>query len=124
MRGISVKIPRSRRGWSVLAITLVATLVVVRMLDQPLALESYRLVDPQSVVVTGYGTTSAWTRVTGLAESETTVTISVNSFEITGFLPHTDAADRIEIEVRLDAPLGSRDVVDGSTGMSIPESAT
>ncbi len=121
---MSVKIPRSRRRWFVLAIAVVATLVAVRLLDQPLALESYRLADPQTVVVTGYGTTSAWTRVTGIAESEATVTISVNSFEITGFLPHTNAADRIEIEVRLNAPLGSRDVVDGSTGLSIPESAT
>ena len=119
-----MKIPRSRRRWFVLAIGVVATLLVVRLLDQPLALQSYRLVDPQTVVVTGYGTTSAWTRVTGVVETEATVTISVNSFEITGFLPHTDAADRIEIDVRLNAPLGSRDVVDGSTGLSIPESAT
>ena len=117
-------IPRSRRRWFVLAIAVVATLVAVRLLDQPLALESYRLADPQTVVVTGYGTTSAWTRVTGIAEGEAAVTISVNSFEITGFLPHTNAADRIEIEVRLNAPLGSRDVVDGSTGLSIPENAT
>ena len=119
-----MKIPRLRRRWVVLSIAVVATLVVVRLLDQPLALESYRLVDPQTVVVAGYGTTSAWTHVTGIAESEATVTISVNSFEITGFLPHTDEADRIEIEVRLTAPLGSRAVIDGSTGLSVPESAT
>ena len=119
-----MKIPRLRRRWFVLAIAVVATLVAVRLLDQPLAIESYRLVDQQTVVVTGYGTKLAWTHVTNVVESEATVTISANSFEITGFLPHTNEADRIEIEVRLSAPLGSRHVVDGSTGMSIPESAT
>lgn len=119
-----MKVPRLRRRWVVIAIAVVATLVAVRLLDQPFALESYRLVDPQTVVVTGYGTKSAWTHVTGVVESEAAVTISVNSFEITGFLPHTNEADRIEIEVRLNASLGSRDVVDGSTGLPVPESET
>ena len=119
-----LKIPRLRRRWVVILGVVVVVLATLRLLDQPLALESYRLADPQTVVVTGYGTTSAWTHVTGIAESEATVTISVNSFEITGFLPHTNEADRIEIEVRLNAPLGGRDVLDGSTGLSIPESAT
>ncbi len=117
-------IPRLRRRWVAFAIVVVVMLATLRLLDQPLALESYRLVDPQTVVVTGYGTKAAWTHVTGLAEGEATVTISVNSFEIIGFLPHTNEADRIEVEVRLSAPLGSRDIVDGSTGLSIPEGAT
>jgi hypothetical protein len=107
----------------VAAVVVLIGLGVVRLLDQPLELASYRAVDAQTVDVVGFGARTAWTHVTGLTESDTTVTISVNSFTFEPF-PHTDAAYRIETLVRLAAPLGNRVVVDGSTGQRIPESAT
>ena len=117
-----MRIPGSRRRWVVLAVVVLLALGTVRLLDQPLALESYRVVDPETLEVVGYGAKTAWTHVTGVTETDTTVTISVNSLYFTAFLPHTDAADRIEVQVRLTAPLGSRAVVDGSTGLTIPPS--
>jgi acyl dehydratase len=114
-----MKIPRVRRRWVVLAILVVVVVATIRLLDQPLALQSYRAVEPQSVVVSGYGTKSAWIRVTGLTETEAAVTVGVNSLEFLGFLPHSDAADLIEVEVQLSAPLGGRAVIDANTGLPL-----
>ena len=96
----------------------------IRLLDQPLTLVSYRVVDPQTLIVSGFGTTRAWTHLTGVAETETTITINVNSLEYTGFLPHSDAADQIDIKVGLNAVIGSRQVIDGSTGQPTPTFVT
>jgi hypothetical protein len=103
----------------VLAIVVVLVVVTIRLLDQPLALQSYRAVEPQSVVVSGYGTKSAWIRVTGVSETEASVTVGVNSLEFLGFLPHSDTADLIEVEVPLAAPLGGRAVIDAGTGLPL-----
>ena len=78
-------ISRPRRRWVVLAIMVLAALGTLRLLDQPLMLESYRTVEPQSVVVLGHGAKDPWTHVTGVTETDSTVTISVNSLELTGF---------------------------------------
>jgi len=118
-----VKIPRVRRRWVVLAVLVVVALATFRLLDQPLALLSYRVADPRTVVVTGHGAQSAWNHVTGVTETDATVTISVSSLEFLGFLPHTDAAYTIEVEVRLGAPVAGRTVIDGSTGFPISAEA-
>lgn len=118
-----MKILRRRRRWVALVIVVLVVVATIRLLDQPLALESYRMSDPQTLEVVGYGAKTAWTRVTDVSETETTVTISVNSFEVTGFLPHSDAADRIVVDVRLTTPLGTRTVIDGSTGLPLAETS-
>lgn len=118
-----MRIPRVRRRWAVLIAIALLALGTFRLLDQPLELASYRSVDPRTLVVVGFGAQRAWTRITGLTETDAAVTITVNSFVFQPF-PGTSAAYRIETEVRLSAPLGSRVVIDGSTGQRTPESAT
>jgi len=99
-----MKIPRLRRRWVVLLIVVVVAFGTFRLHDQPVALESYRMVDPQTLDVVGYVSHTAWTHVTGVTETDTTVTITVNSF-VANALPTTAEAVRIEIDVRLSAPL-------------------
>jgi hypothetical protein len=109
---------RLRRRWVVLAIVVVAILATLRLLIQPLALESYRLVDPQTLDVLGHGTRSPLTQIAGVTETAATVTISVNVFTFEP-LPHTDAGYPIEVPIQLVMPLGTREVIDGSTGQPI-----
>ena len=112
-------IPRPCRRWVVLAFVALIALGTLRLLDQPLALESYRVVEPQTLVVTGHGAKNAWTHVTSVTETDATVVISVNSLELTGFLPQTGEGHPIDVEVHVGAPLGSRAIVDGSTGLPL-----
>lgn len=59
--------------------------------------------------------------MTGVAETDATVTISVSSLEFLGFLPQTGAAYPIDVEVHLSAPLGGGAVIDGSTSLPLAE---
>jgi hypothetical protein len=113
-----MKVPRLRRRWVVLVILVLVALGAFRLLDQPVALESYRVVDLQTLDVVGYVSHTAWTHVTGVTETDATVTITVNSFVFNPF-PTTAEALRIEVPVHLSAPLGIRAVIDGSTGLPI-----
>jgi hypothetical protein len=104
----------------VLGLVVVLALGALRLLYQPVTLESYRMLDPQTLVVVGYGSPGAWTNVSNVTETESTVTVSVSAFTFRPF-PGTDLAARLEIQVRLSAPLGGRTVIDGSTGQDVPE---
>lgn len=110
---------RARRRWMVLGIIVVLALVAFRLLDQPLALQSYRLLDPQTLAVEGLGAPRASTHVTGVTETAETVTITVNAFTLE-LGPVTSSAGRLYATVYLVEPLGSRTVIDGSTGQPIP----
>ena len=68
-----------------------------------------------------YGAHIQWTHFTGLTETDSTVTITVNSFVFEPFAV-TEEADAIYILVHLAAPLGSRTVIDGSIGQPMAES--
>ena len=115
-----MKMPRVRRRWIVLGVIVVLALGALRLLYQPLALESYRVIDQQTLVVIGYGAPGAWTNVSEVTETPTTVTVSVNAFTFRP-LPGTAVAARLEMQVQLRTPLGDRTVVDGSTGQIVPE---
>jgi hypothetical protein len=120
--GAQMKIPKVRRRWVALAVVIVVLLATLRLLYQPLTLESYRTLDPQTLLVVGYGAPDAWTRVSDLSETLSTVTVSVDKFTFQ-FLPGTTLGAPIEVEVRLDAPLAGRTVIDGSTGQEVPPQA-
>jgi hypothetical protein len=111
-------IPPVRRRWKVLAIVAVLVLVAVRLLDSPLRLDHYRLVDPQTLDVVGYGAPGAWTHMTSLVEGST-VTISVNVFT---FVPGPSSSTNapLDVTVHLSAPLDGRAVIDGNTGQPVP----
>ena len=114
-----MRIPRVRRRWVVLAVILVVVLGAMRLLYQPVTLESYRTVDPQTLVVVGYISPGAWTNAS-VSETPSTATISVNAFTFRPF-PGTGLAARLEVQVRLGAPLAGRTVIDGATGQEIPK---
>jgi hypothetical protein len=113
---------RLRRRW--VAVGLVVVLVVLvfvgyRLLDSATRIDYYRPLDDRSVAV---GTTSgpgAWTRVTSVTETATTVTITVSSLFIQ-LGPGTAEGVAYESVARLQDPLGSRTVLDGSSGLPVP----
>jgi hypothetical protein len=110
--------PRVRRRWLALGLVVVLVLVSLRLLYQPVTLRSYRELDPQTLVVAGIGAPGAWTHLDGVQETQSTVTISVSAFTLE-LGPHTDAGNLLEVQVHLTAPLGGREVVDGSTGQPL-----
>jgi hypothetical protein len=114
-----MKVPKVRRRWVALAVLVVLLLATLRLLYQSLTLESYRTLDPQTLVVVGYGAPGAWTRVSNVSETESTVTVNVDKFTFQP-LPGTDLGAPIEVEVHLDADLAGRAVIDGSTGQEVP----
>lgn len=117
-----MKVPKVRRRWVALAVVIVLLLATLRLLYQPLTLESYRTVDPQTLIVVGYGASGAWTRVSDVSETQSMVTVSVDKFTFQPG-PGTAFAATIEVEVRLDATLAGRTVIDGSTGQEVPPQA-
>jgi hypothetical protein len=117
-----MKVPKVRRRWVALAVVIVFLLATLRLLYQPLTLESYLTLDPQTILVVGYGAPDAWTRVSDVSETQSTVTVSVDKFTFQP-LPGTTIGAPIEVEVRLDAPLAGRTVIDGSTGQEVPPQA-
>lgn len=116
----AMTMPRVGRRWVALVVVVLIAVGAFRLLDQPLALDSYRIVDPQTLDVLAYGARIQWTHITGLTETDSAVTITVNSFV---FEPGavTEEADAIHILVHLGALLGSRAVIDGGTGQPIAE---
>ncbi len=112
-------VPKVRRRWVVLAGVIVVLFVTLQLLIRPLTLESYRTLDPQTLVVLGYGGRDAWTRVSDLSETQSTVTVSVDKFWVQ-LGPGTAAAYPLGVVVRLEAPLAGRTVIDGSTGQVVP----
>ncbi|MGH2467850.1 MAG: hypothetical protein ACRDGL_09005 [Candidatus Limnocylindrales bacterium] len=78
-----MRIPHVGRGWVALILVIAIILVSVRLLDSSLRLDSYRLLDPQTLLVEGDGARGAWVHVTDVVEGTSTVTISVNVFTFT-----------------------------------------
>ena len=111
-----------RRRWRrfVVVIGLIVVLVVLsfRALDHPSTIEYYRVVDDRTLSVGTAEGHNAWTRVTALDETPTTVTITVSSF-LLQIGAHTADALLVETEVKLHDPIGTRSVIDGSNGMPV-----
>ena len=104
-----------------MAIVLLLVLdATIHNLDSAQSIVYYRLVGDRTLVVatvTGHG---AWTRVTGLSETPSTVTITVSSF-IVQIGAGTAEGVPVESTVTLHEPLGGRTVVDGSSGEPVRE---
>ncbi len=118
-----MKLPKVRRRWVVLGVVLVLVFATLRLLFQPLTLESYRVLDPQTLVVLGHGAPGAWTSVSSVSETESTVTISVDKFTFQLPVPGTTIGAPLELGVQLEAPLAGRTVIDGGTGQEVPPRA-
>jgi hypothetical protein len=110
--------PKVRRRWIVMAVIVVLAFTAYRMLDARSTIDYYRAVDPQTLMVGTTEGAGAWTRVTSVVETPSTVTITVTSFWFQ-LGPSTEMAYFAESVARLQQPLGSRTVIDGTTGMPV-----
>ena len=101
-----------------MAVVLVLVVTAVRLLDSASWIYSYRVVDDKTLVVGTITGPGAWTRVTSVTETPSTVTITVNSFLIQ-LGPRTGVGIAVESVATLHDPIGSRTVVDGSSGLPV-----
>jgi hypothetical protein len=110
--------PRLWRRWIAVAVVLVLVVMAIRALDSASWIQYYRVVDDQTLVV---GTTEgpgAWTRVTNITETPSTVTITVSSLLIR-LGPGTAVGIPVESVAKLHDPIGNRTVLDGSSGLPV-----
>ena len=114
-----MRLPRLRRRWIAVAVALVVLVAAVRLLDGASWIDYYRVVDDQTLVVGTVTGRGAWTRVTNVTETPATVTIIVSSFLIQ-FGPGTAVGVPVEFFAMLHDPIGSRTVIDGSSGLPVP----
>lgn len=80
-------------------------------------IDYYRVVDQQIVVIGTITGAGAWTRVTGVTETPSTVTITVSS--LLAPLPGSAAGNGLEFVLKLREPIAGRAVVDGSSGLRV-----
>jgi hypothetical protein len=118
LRGVTVKRPKSRRLWVVLAV-LVGLLVVGRWMDRAQPIQSFRVIDDRTIAVEVDSSSPKWTRVTGVTETSDQVIVGVGSFIFPWPQMGTDVGKSEELLVTLSQPLGSRSVVDAHTGDTI-----
>jgi hypothetical protein len=97
------------------AVVLVLAVAAVRLLDSGSAIFYYRVIDDRTLVVGTIEGTHAWTRVTSVTETPSTVTITVSSLRIQLFAG-TAVGIPVETVVNLREPLADRIVVDGTSG--------
>jgi|SRR5450759_840651 len=75
-----MRLPRLRRRRVALAIVVVLVALSVRALDSTLSIDSYRVVDDRTLAVRIGEGPGAWTRITNIAETPSTVSVTVSSF--------------------------------------------
>ncbi|MGH2967143.1 MAG: hypothetical protein ACRDMH_17430 [Solirubrobacterales bacterium] len=113
-----MRVPRLRRRWIAVGVVLVLVVTAVRLLDSACWIYYYRVVDDRSLVVGTVEGPGALTRVTSVIETPSTVTITVSSF-----LVRLGAGTAVGIPVqsvaKLHDPIGSRTVLDGSSGLPV-----
>lgn len=112
-----MKIPNVRRRWIVLAIVVALIFPASRMLDARSLILYYRVVDPQTLMKATTEGAGAWTWVTSVVETPSTVTVTVTSFWVQ-IGASTQMAYFVESVAHLQQPLAGRTVIDGSTGLS------
>jgi hypothetical protein len=116
-----VRVSGLRRLWAVVAvIAIVAVLVFTAYsaFDRPSWIDYYRVVDEQTLLmgtISGPGATVRVTNVTG-TPSTVTITVSTFLFEVG---PQAGVGYRYESVAKLHDPLGTRTVIDGSSGLPV-----
>lgn len=114
-----MSMPRVRRRWIVLVFAVVLALVVgYRLLDSATRIDYYRVADEHTLLLGTISGPGANVRVTNVTEASTSVTITVTTFFMQ-LGPGTSEGIPYESVAKLHDPLGSRTVIDGSSGLSV-----
>ena len=111
--------PRPRRRWVVIvALVVVIVFTAYRLLDTATWIYYYRVVDDQTLLLGTISGEGAQVRVTNVTEAPTSVTITVSNFFVQ-LGPGSGVGINYESVAKLHDPLGSRTVIDGSSGLSV-----
>lgn len=113
-----MRLPRLGLRWIALAVVLVLVVTVARLLDSASRIDYYRVSDDRTLIVGTVTGPVAWTRVTSVSETPSTVTITVSSISIQ-LGPGTAVGYAVESVAKLRDPIGSRTVIDGSNGLHV-----
>lgn len=113
-----MRLPRLRRRRVAAAVILVVVVTAVRLLDSASRIYYYRVIDDRTLVVGTVTGPVAWTRVTSVSETPSTVAITVSSLSIQ-LGPGTAVGYAVESVAKLRDPIGSRTVIDGSGGLAV-----
>lgn len=106
------------RRWIAVAIILVLALLVYRGVDGASWIYYYRVIDDHTLVLGTTTGSGAWTRVTNVVETPSTITITVQSLLIAPW-PSTAVGVSAESVATLRGALGDRVVLDGSSGLTV-----
>ena len=101
-----------------LGAVVVPAVGAIRSLDSPSWIFYYRVVDDHTLVVGTVTGPGAWTRVTSITETPSTVTITVSSL-VVQIGAGTASGVHAESTATLRDPVGSRTVIDGSSGLRV-----
>lgn len=115
-----MRVPGSRKRQATVAfvgaVLVLALGAGIRACDHPAPIYYWKTVDQYTLVVGVDTGPWSWTRVTGVEETSTSVTVWVSSFEFP--LPGTDVRHPVELTVKLRDPLGGRIEIAGSGGVA------
>jgi hypothetical protein len=121
-----MRAPKPRRRWIVLSTILVLVFCLIGMAactilvtDRAVQIFYYRVVDQKTLVIGAETDNTSWTRVTNVVETATTVTITVRRLPSPITLGVDGGGQGIEFIVKLRDPIGTRAVVDGSSGQVV-----
>ena len=114
-----MNMPKVRRRWIVLAIVAVLVFTAYRMLDARSTIDYYRVVDPQTLMVgTGEGARCVdpgHQRRRDASDGPITVDVLL----VPARPKHGEGVSASNSVAHLQAPLGDRTVIDGSTGLAV-----
>ncbi len=114
-----MRFPGSWRRWLAVGLIAVMAVAVFRYEDRAQAIYFYRVVDQRTIVLDTSTPPTAWTRVTGVTENPTIITITVSTIALTLPVAQADTRGFITLTVTLGDPLGNRAVIDGSNGQRV-----
>src|SRR5665811_1738652 len=112
---------RLRRWWVVVAVIAIVTVLVFTVygsFDRPSWIDYYRVVDDETLLVGTISGPGATVRVTNVTETSSTVTITVSTF-LFQIGPQAGVGIPNESVAKLHDTLGSRSVIDGSSGLPV-----
>lgn len=108
-----VRMRRIRRPLATAAVIVLLGFLAVRLQDRAIHQGTYCLQDERTILLDVPSGPATWTRIGSVVESVDSVVIEVR--ELRAPLPGT-GGEIVWLTVRLSEPLGSRPVIDASTG--------